>query len=562
MKSQYDIAVIGSGAAGLLAALRASDHGLDAVVLEKTSQYGGTTATSGGAIWVPCHELDGHEDSREQALAYLHHTTGGMAHEDRLQTYLDASVQMVSYLEKIGVHFEMLAGYPDYYPEAPGSVPGRALSPKEIDGKQLGPDYLSMRAPFPAFTLFGRYSLGLEQSFALSGRLPGWQWVAAKMFLKYWLDLPWRMKTRRDRRATMGNALVGALRRELQRRNISVLLNCELSAIKCTDGIVSAIAVETPEGRQELQIGKALILAAGGFEQSQRLRDQNLPVASQSKWSLTPPGANSGTAMLAAQELGAATEFTEWFWWAPSMQLPSASDPDTMITHQMFFDHRHPNSVVVNGRGERFVNESCSYDDFGKAMIADQQETGSNIPCWMIFDATYRGKYGCGGIMPSAVMPDSKIPAHWWDTYFYRSDSISELARMTGLPAEALQKSVAAMNEFAQAGEDPQFGRGKSHYDQFFGDAAVSPNPALGPIDKAPFYAVRIDLGDLGTKGGLKVDSNARVIDVNGHPIAGLYAVGNCAASPFADCYPGSGGTIGPGMTFAYVAANHAASAG
>jgi 3-oxosteroid 1-dehydrogenase len=175
----------------------------------------------------------------------------------------------------------------------------------------------------------------------------------------------------------------------------------------------------------------------------------------------------------------------------------------------------------------------------------------------MVFDATYRAKFGCGGILPQSVMPDSRIPQSWWDGYFCQAPTITVLADKIGVPAEALTGSVAQINRSAAAGKDNSFGRGDSAYDRFFGDQSVQPNPAMGAVETAPFYAIRIDLGDLGTKGGLKVDAYARVIDTAGRPINGLYAVGNCAASPFANCYPGSGGTIGPAMTFALIAADH-----
>ncbi len=560
VRTQWDVVVIGSGAGGLLAGLRAADNGLATIVFEKTGFYGGTTATSGGAIWVPCHGLDGHEDSREQARAYLRHVTAGEAHEERIEAYLNHAPALVAYMQEAGMGWDMLAGYPDYYPEAPGSRAGRALVPREIDGKELGKDYEQLRPVFSAFTLFDRYSLDLEQAFALSARAPGWRRVAAVMMLKYWLDLPWRLKSRRDRRATMGNALIGAMRRELKRRGVPVVLNSPLRRILAENGRVIGVEVERNGARHRLEVGKGLILAAGGFEQSQQLRDENLPVPADRSWSLTPPGANTGDALIAASEIGAAREYMEYCWWAPSTELPSPENPAVLVTHQMFFDHRHPHSLVVNGLGERFVNESCSYDDFGKAMIADQLQTGANLPCWMVFDASYRAKYGCGGILPQLVMPDSRIPESWWDRYFYRAPTITALANKIGVPAEALTGSVAQINQSATAGNDTSFGRGVSAYDRFFGDQSVQPNPALGVVEAAPFYAIRINLGDLGTKGGLKVDAHARVIDAVGRPIDGLYAVGNCAASPFANCYPGSGGTIGPAMTFAMIAADHLAS--
>ena len=559
LKVDWDVVVIGSGAGGLLAALRAAAHGLSTIVFEKTDYYGGTTATSGGAIWVPCHGLDGHEDSREQALAYLQHVTAGQAHAERIAAYLDSAPAMIAFLQQCGIACDMLAGYPDYYTEAPGALAGRALVPREIDGKKLGEDYAHLRPPFGAFMLLDRYSLDLGQAFALSARGPGWRRVAAAMMLRYWLDLPWRLKTRRDRRATMGNALIGAMRRELKRLGVPVILNSALSRIVTEDGRVTGVEVAGSGAQGWFAVRRGVILAAGGFEQSQGLRDENLPVATDRSWSLTPPGANTGDALVAAGAIGAAREFMDLCWWAPSTRLPSPDDPQVLVTHQMFFDHRHPHSLVVNGRGERFVNEGCSYDDFGKAMIADQLKSGANLPCWMVFDATYRARYGCGGVLPGSVMPDSRVPASWWDGYFFKADTIDALADIIGVPAEALAGSIADINRFARAGKDLAFARGESAYDRFFGDASVEPNPSLGPVDQPPFYAIRIELGDLGTKGGIKVDAHARVIDTAGRPIGGLYAVGNCAASPFADCYPGSGGTIGPAMAFGMIAADHLA---
>lgn len=559
MEASYDVVVIGSGAGGLVAALRAADRELSVVVLEKAARYGGTTAVSGGAIWVPCHGIGGHEDSREQAEAYLDHVTGGEARPERIAAYLDHAPEMVAWMRGIGIGWEPLMTYPDYFTEAPGTVPGRALAPAEIDGKLLGDDFLLMREPFEAFRLFGRYSLGFADAMVLSDRQPGWMRAAAKVLANYWLDLPWRLKTRRDARATMGNAAIAALRLALKRRGVEVMLDTPMRQIFSEGGRVTGVEAGPNGASLHIGVGKGLVLAAGGFEQSQRHRDANLPVATRTEWSLTPEGGNTGDALDIAGELGADREFMEYCWWAPSTRMAAFDDPGRVETHQMFFDHRHPHSLVVNGQGERFVNESCSYDEFGKAMIADQQRTGANLPCCMVFDATYRAKYGCGPIMPGSVMPDSRMPRHIWDRWFFKAESLVELAGKTGLPADALEASVLQLNRAVQDGKDELFGRGESAYDRFFGDPSVTPNPSLGAVETAPYYAIRIELGDLGTKGGLMVDGNARVIATSGEPIAGLYAVGNCAASPFANCYPGSGGTIGPAMVFGYVAADHIA---
>ena len=304
-----------------------------------------------------------------------------------------------------------------------------------------------------AFKMFNRYSLDLGQSFALSQRRFGWQWVAAKILLKYWLDIRWRMKTRRDRRATMGASLIAGLRRELNRRGVPVLLNTGLERLDVAGGRVVGVGLSCRRPMAYVR-ANAVVLAAGGFEQSQAMRDRCMAVPTDAKWSLTPPGANVGDAIRAGEAIGAATEFMECAWWAPSMQLPARDVPNVDITHPMFFDHRHPHSVCVNRLGSRFVNESCSYDRFGIAMIEDHRRTGANVPCWMIFDATYRAKYACGGIMPSSVMPDRKIPPDWWDNYVYRADSIEALAEKLGLEGGRLARVIGEMNRYAATGVD------------------------------------------------------------------------------------------------------------
>jgi 3-oxosteroid 1-dehydrogenase len=559
MNDAYDVVVAGSGGAGLLAALRAADLGLRAVVVEKSHRYGGTSAASGGGLWIPNHGLAGHIDDEAKALAYLGAVTQG-ADPKRLRAYVENGRRMVSYLSDVGIRFDVIPDLPDYFSNAPGAVPGRALFPAETDGGLLGDEYLAMRELPYAFKMFNRYAVDLRQSFALSQRRSGWRWVAAKILLKYWLDIRWRMKTRRDRRATMGAALIAGLRRELNRRGVPVFLNTGLERLEVVEGRVVGVGLSSSCTPAYLR-AHAVVLAAGGFEQNQAMRDRCMRVPTDAKWSLTPPGANTGDAIRAGEAIGAATEFMDCAWWAPSMQLPSRDVPNVDVTHPMFFDHRHPHSVCVNRLGSRFVNESCSYDRFGIAMMDDHRSTGANVPCWMIFDATYRAKYSCGGIMPSPVTPDRKIPPDWWDNYLYRADSIEALAEKLGIESGRLAGVISEMNGYAAAGVDPEYGRGGELYDRYFGDARVNPNPCLGPIDEPPYYAIRIDLGDLGTKGGLKADEHARVLDRQGDPIPGLYAAGNSSASVFGNCYPGSGGTLGPALTFAFIAANNIATA-
>ncbi len=558
MDAGVDVIVCGSGAAGLFAALRASDLGLRVLVIEKTSRYGGTSATSGGGVWIPNHGGGSHADSREAALQYLDYVSDD-GRLEKLQAYVDAGPEALKYANSLGVGFESAPGFPDYYSGAPGATTERSLFPMEMDGADLGEEFYRLRDAPSAFKLFNKYALNLEQSFALSARPFGWQWVAAKVIANYWMDLSWRRKTSTDRRLTQGRALVGRLRKAMLERRICLRLNTGVTKLLERKGQVCGVEVEAMGQRSQIEAHSAVALATGGFEQSQVLRDKYMPVPTNSAWSLTPKAANAGDALLAGLEIGADTEFLEHAWWAPSMRLPSRSIPNVDETHPMFFDYYHPHSLCVNRLGRRFVNESCPYDQFGQAMISDHKKTGSNVPCWLIFDSNFRKKYACGAILPSFVMSDDSLPLEWWDSYIFRGRSIEELAGKIRVDRDQLSKTVTMFNEHATSGNDPDFGRGTNGFDVHFGDPEVKPNPCLGRVSDAPFYAVQIDLGDLGTKGGLKTDRHARVLSKDGIAIEGLYAVGNCSGSPFGNCYPGGGGTLGPAIVFSYLAANHIA---
>ncbi|MEZ5709827.1 MAG: FAD-dependent oxidoreductase [Blastomonas sp.] len=559
---RYDVVICGSGAAGLLAALRVHDLGLRPVVIEKSSRYGGTSATSGGGIWIPVNGLSSEGDDKVAARAYLKAVSKGSYREDRLDAYLDHGADMVAYLAKLGVPMISVPGFPDYIAEAPGATTGRSLFPLELDGKDIGDAFFRLRDAPEGYKLFGRYALNLEQSFSLSSRSPGWQWTAIKLLAKYWLDLGWRRKTGTDRRLTMGRALVGGLRKAMLERDIPLFLDCALDGLSTAGSKVTGVTARILGQPVQINAPSGVILAAGGHEQNQTLRDAHLPVATDRNWSLTPAGMNMGDALRCGIEIGADTETLDANWWAPSMQLPSRTVPNLDLATPMFFDHRHPFSLCVNRLGKRFVNESCSYDEFGQAMIADHQATGANVPCWMVFDAKFRARYPCGPILPAFIMPDRALPDEWWDSYIFRADNLATLAEKMRVPGDTLAESIGRMNEYAASGVDAEFGRGQNRFDRFFGKDDVAPNPCFGPIDKPPYYAVRIDLGDLGTKGGLKTDRHARVLARNGEPIGNLYAVGNCAGSPFGNCYPGAGGTLGPATVFAYIAAGHIASTG
>ena len=550
----YDVVVIGSGAAGAMAALRAAELGFSVLIVEKAHKFGGTSATSGGVLWVPNHGLAG-DDSREQALRYLDGIIDGPVRRDRLEAYVDAGPGMVGFLKSLGFDI-MPAAWPDYFPAAPGARSDRSLVCSTFDGRALDDKFTLMREQYTRFKLLNRYAMDLPEFFAISTRSKGWIAAFLKILWRYWSDLGTRRIGRRDRRFTSGAALMGQLYQRIFAREVEIRLETRLEELVVSEGKVGGVEVSRFGRHYRIGARHGVVICAGGFEWNQALRDRFYAVPGLTRHSSSPEDGNRGEALIAGLKIGAATEHTEAGWWIPTMHMPMPGVSNFEEIHQAAFDVGRPHSVCVNRNGLRFVDEACGYDEFGKAMVADQLATGRNSPCWLVFDATFRARYTAGGFMPSAIMPDRKIPPDWWDHYIFRADSIEALAAKLQLPRGALETTVAAMNRYARSGIDPEYGRGGNAYDRMFGDPSVTPNPCLGPIETGPFYAVAINLGDLGTKGGLKADASARVLDGEGQPIPHLYAAGNASGSPFGNCYPGAGGTIGPAMIFAYVAIN------
>jgi 3-oxosteroid 1-dehydrogenase len=551
----HDVIVVGSGAAGAMAALRAAEHGLSVLIVEKAHKYGGTSATSGGVMWIPNHQLTPGDDSREQALEYLGKLIEIPVQRDRLEAYVDQGPEMIRFLKSLGVPM-VTAAWPDYFPGVPGARADRSIVCDTFDGRELGDRFTLMREQYTRFKLLNRYAMDLPEFFAISTRARGWVRAFLKILWRYWTDFGTRVQTRRDRRFTTGSALMGAIYKRIFDRGVEVRLDTRLDELILTNGEVSGVRVSSFGRGYEINARHGVVLCAGGFEWNQELRDRFLPVPGLTRHSSTPEDANRGEALLAGLRIGAATEHTGDAWWIPTMHMPMPRASNFEEIHQAAFDVGRPHSVCVNRNGVRFVDEACGYDEFGEAMVADQLNTGANTPCWLVFDATFRTKFSAGGFMPTAIMPDWVIPPDYWDHYIFRADTIESLAAKIGVPVAALRQTVANMNQYARSGVDPEFGRGGNDYDRMFGDPTVTPNPCLAPIEKPPFYAVPVNLGDLGTKGGLKADARARVLGANGLPIPKLYAAGNNTGSPFGNRYPGAGGTIGPAMTFGFVAAN------
>lgn len=542
----------------MTAAITAADQGLSVLVVEKAAQYGGTSALSGGGIWIPGNHYFkkiGGKDSYEQAMTYLKAAIGDRVDESRLHAYLTHAPVMIQYLEEqTRVHYTVADKYPDYYQDLPGALKGgRSLDPELFDVSVLGAELENLREASPTTLLMGRIAWTARHAHKAMAKTPGWRLLVLWLMLRYKFDFAWRKKTRRDRRTALGNALVASLRASMLDRNIPLWLNTGFRELIEEDGVVTGVVVERDGQAMAIRARRGVILGAGGFEQNQALRDRYLPQPNNHEWSATPKGGNTGAALEAGQKIGAATDLLDWAWWAPTLQVPG--EPQS---RGVFAERAFPGAIVVNGQGRRFVNEAAPYLEFVDAMYRDNETSGGkSVPAWVIFDARFRFGYAMGPLMPAQIMPDSRLRKEWLGSVYWKADSLDDLARQIGVDADGLKDTVARVNRFASSGIDEDFARGGNVFDRYYGDSNVKPNPCLAPLDKGPFYAMRMNAGDIGTKGGLLTNANAQVLREDGLPIAGLYAIGNTSASVMGTRYPGAGATLGPAMTFGYIAAHH-----
>ncbi|BDM64408.1 3-oxosteroid 1-dehydrogenase [Shewanella sp. NFH-SH190041] len=553
-----DVVIIGSGAGALAAAVFAADHGMQVLVVEKTDKYGGTSALSGGGIWIPNNDhfrAKGGDDNYQKSLAYLQAATAGLVSDRRLHAYLDNAPKMIRYLEKYSrVKYAVAEKYPDYYPHLDGALAGgRTLDPELFDTSVLGDEIDNQRRASASTLLMGKIAWTARDAHKAMARERGWRWLLIKLMLRYKLDFSQRRKTRRDRRAALGSGLIASLRKSLLDRGIPLWLETDFTDLIEHNGRISGVKLKRDGKTLCVHARKGVILASGGFEQNQALRDKYLGRGSQCHWSATPPGANTGAALEAGLKVGAATELMQWGWWAPTINVPREDKARAVFAERAF-----PGAIVVDGNGQRFFNEAAPYLEFGQAMYDNHSATGGkSLPSWVIFDASFRFNYAMGPLMPGQIMPDSRLPKDWQDQLFFKADSLAALADKIGIDAAGLAETVERVNGFAQTGVDEDFGRGGNVFDCYYGDTNVKPNPCLAPISKGPFYAMPMQAGDIGTKGGLLTDELARVVKEDGAVIPGLYAIGNCSASVMGESYPGAGSTLGPAMTFGFIAANH-----
>ena len=554
-----DVLVVGSGGGGMTAALAADASGLQTLVIEKGSHFGGSTALSGGGIWVPgapAQRREGYVPSPDGVFDYLRQITDGLVTDVRLRTYVDTAPVMMEFLEATSPWFQFVwkPGYADYYPELPGgSERGSTINVPAIDLRKLGDEERNLLQPLalaPSGIWFAPKDLRLFYQVRQS-------WRGKAVLVK----LIWRMFRARvfgDRMAAIGQSLAARLRLAVKDRGIPLWLDSPMTElITDEDGAVIGAIVEHGGTTQRIGARGGVILAAGGFDHDMAWRRQYLPVL-EKDWSFGNPLA-MGDGIRAGEKVGGSTDLLDEAWWFPAIQWPDGR-LQFMLNERMM-----PSQFVVNGDGRRFINEAAPYMDFAHAMIEGHKSGVTHIPCWLITDIRSFHRYVVAGHLPIPKVPFAPVPTGWtvpkaWlDSGVVKTGgSWDELAAEIGVPADALRRSADRFNELARSGHDDDFNRGDSAYDNYYGDPTL-PNPNLHPLTKPPYYAFQIILGDLGTSGGLRTDEHARVLRVDDCIVKNLYAVGNTSAAVMGRSYAGAGATIGPAMTFGYVAAKHIA---
>lgn len=552
-----DFLVVGSGAAGLSAALRAQSLGGDVLVVEASDKYGGSTAMSGGVCWIGNNpKLDGIiPDNDEDVLRYLKAITGGEVPEERLKRYIDDAKRMMSWMEEnTEARFDPLVKYTDYYPEAEGGRPGgRSMESRPYDGAKLGDELARLRRPHPQSQILGKFGITAAQAHVmLAGGLMT-KLMMAWLFIRYFFRTGKRKRFGRDTYLTCGNALIGRLRRSLADRDIPLWLETPAEKLIIEDGRVVGATVTRDGESMDIRARWGVLLAAGGFSRHQQMREQYQRHPITTEWHAGNPH-DLGAGIRMGLDAGGKLELMKEAWWTPVTLVPKSEFAWVLVVEK-----NCPGGIFVNKNGERFCNEAAPYIDVVIDMYGDQEKTGASVPSYLVFDATFRKKYPVGPIAPGYAMPDSAVPRRYRDGRFlHRASTLDELAEKLELPADNLRATIERHNGFARSGVDEDFGRGNSASDRYYGDHRITPNPNLAPIVTPPFYAIAVYPGDLGTKGGLITDYDSRVLDGSDAPIAGLFAAGNTQASVMGRTYPGAGGTISPALTYGFAAAEAA----
>jgi succinate dehydrogenase/fumarate reductase flavoprotein subunit len=549
-----DVLVVGTGASGMSAAVTAAHHGLEVLVVEKEPRYGGTTARSGGWLWIPGTRLateQGIQEPPGAAKAYLKHEATTHFDEKRVDAFIENGPKAIDFFTRnTCVQFDMPAVFPDYHAEAPGGQQGgRSMVTRPFDGRELGERLKQLAPPLPELTVFGMM-LGsgpeIRHFMRAFKSLTSFLYVT-KRLSRHFLDV---VMHGRGMTLTNGNALAGRLAKAAMDLNIPVWLSSPVKKLVTEhDGIAGALVEH--EGRTVLVRARGgVVLACGGFPHDIERRKQLFPHAPTGKEHYSPsPEANTGDGLRLAEAVGGRVDPTipHAAAWVPASVTTRRDGSKGVMPH--FIDRAKPGVIAVTPKGRRFTNEGNSYHDFVQAMVK-ACEGQSEIFAWLLCDHKALRTYGLGCVAPSPL----PIGRHLRSGYLKRGATVAELAAEIGIAPETLEVTIREFNAAARSGQDPAFGKGTKAYNRYQGDALVQPNPCVAPLERAPYYAIKLVIGDIGTFAGLVTDENTQVLNTEGKPITGLYAVGNDAASIMGGNYPGAGITLGPALTFGYVA--------
>ena len=546
----YDVIVVGSGT-GLMGAITAARKGMRTLVVEKGAYLGGSTAMSGGGMWLPNNKVlqdAGVIDTKASVLTYLDTLVGDAAPRPRREAYVEHAPDVVDeLLAATPVKLGHMTEYADYFADLEGgSAIGRSVEPQPFDINSIGKDAALIRtsdaisAPLPMPITSKDF-----RSMNLMARRP----------LQAWSTITKRVvqgvggKALGKEMAAGGKALAAGLIAGARQAGVDLWLNSPLKELVVEHGKVTGVVVEKQGRLQRLAAKGGVILAMGGFDHDGEKRRKYQSEALTEDWSFGNPD-NTGDMFAIADQVGAGLALLDQAWWFPAIPpLTPGATPIFMLSERSL-----PGSMIVDSTGHRFFNEASDYMTAGRAMLGLDDGKGHHLPMWLIFDQAYRNRY----LFAGAVMPRMPIPKVFYDSgVVVKADSIAELSRKIEVPG--LVDGAARFNLLASQGQDDDFKHGLGHYDRYYGDPTHTPNPNLGPITKAPFHAVKTVPADLGTCGGITADEQGRALRADGLPIDGLYAVGNAAANAFGMFYPGPGATIGQGVVFAYLAALHAA---
>lgn len=559
---ECDVLVVGSGAGGLSTAITAKKNGLDVVVIEKEEYFGGTTAFSGGVLWIPGNrhaKANGVQDSREAARTYLQNETGAFFDAEAVDAFLEHGPEMVEFFERETTVKFVPTLYPDYHPDVGGGVDiGRSILAAPYDIRQLGDAMARLRPPLKTITfigmMFNSSNADLKHFFNATRSLTSFVYVA-KRLATHMKEL---VLYRRGINVTSGNALAARLARSALDLNIPIHTGTAARELLLENGRVVGARVQGPQGELRIAARRGVVLACGGFSHDLERIRQAYPHLRRGGEHLSPvPAGNTGDGARMAEAAGGRVEirYPQPAAWMPVSRVPLGKGRYGVFPHLL--DRYKPGIIGVLRDGRRFTNESNSYHDVGAALIRACEGQGETA-MWLICDRTAIAKYGLGYAKP-APMPLAPLLR---SGYLQKAGMLAELAAKTGIDPHGLEETVRAHNAGARYGEDPEFGRGSTSFNRYLADPEHKPNPCVAPIERGPFYALKVIMGDLGTFDGIRTSVAGEVLDGQGAAIPGLYAVGNDRASVMGGNYPGAGITLGPIMTFGYITGRHLARAG